>query len=72
MIAPASIFTNVTLGLGTWQWGDKWLWGYGQGYTGIDVRAAFDASLLTGVTFFDTAEVYGNGRSEQMLGHFLR
>lgn len=59
------------LGLGTWQWGDTTMWNYGQGYAEADIRAAFDASLAAGVNFFDTAEMYGRGRSEQFLGGFV-
>ena len=35
-------------------------------------RAVVDAALEAGVTFFDTAESYGNGQSETYLGHALR
>lgn len=58
------------LGLGTWQWGDTLFWGYGKGYAESEIKAAFDASLAAGITFFDTAEVYGRGRSERFLGRF--
>lgn len=34
-------------------------------------RAAIDAALAAGVTFFDTADLYGHGRSEQLLGEAL-
>jgi aryl-alcohol dehydrogenase-like predicted oxidoreductase len=61
------------IGIGTWQWGDRFIWGYGGGtYTDADLRAAFDVTLASGITFFDTAEVYGFGRSEQLLGKFIR
>ena len=60
------------LGLGTWQWGDRVMWGYGKNYTDRDVHEAFQASLESGISFFDTAEVYGKGRSETLLGDFLR
>jgi len=60
------------LGVGTWQWGDTLVWGYGKGYSEADLRAAFEASVQQGVTFFDTAEVYGFGRSERFLGQFVR
>jgi aryl-alcohol dehydrogenase-like predicted oxidoreductase len=61
------------IGIGTWQWGDTLLWGYGRGgYTDADLRAAFDASLANGIDFFDTAEGYGRGRSERLLGEFIR
>ncbi len=60
------------LGFGTWQWGDSRNWGYGRTYTEADVRAAFEASLAAGVHFFDTAEIYGFGESERLLGRFIR
>jgi aryl-alcohol dehydrogenase-like predicted oxidoreductase len=59
------------LGIGTWAWGDKMMWGFGKGYGEADLRGAFRASLDSGIEFFDTAEVYGSGRSEQFLGQFL-
>jgi aryl-alcohol dehydrogenase-like predicted oxidoreductase len=58
--------------VGTWAWGDKLFWSYGRDYGASDVEDAFKASLDAGVTFFDTAEVYGNGLSEELLGQFLR
>lgn len=60
------------LGLGTWQWGDKGTWGYGQGYAQNDVEAAYRQSREAGITFFDTAEIYGSGLSEQMLGPLVQ
>jgi aryl-alcohol dehydrogenase-like predicted oxidoreductase len=57
------------LGIGAWAWGDTAFWQYGKGgYTDADIEAAFQASLAHGIDFFDTAEVYGRGRSEQLLG----
>ena len=56
------------LGLGTWQWGDRMMWGYGKTYTDSDIHDAFHISLQSGINFFDTAEVYGKGRSERLLG----
>ncbi len=60
------------LGIGTWAWGDKLVWGYGQGYTDADLCEVFETSLAMGVNFFDTAEVYGLGQSETLLGRFIR
>lgn len=60
------------LGIGAWAWGDKMVWGYGQDYEEADVRHAFDASLKAGINFFDTAELYGLGQSERLLGKFIR
>jgi len=57
------------LGVGTWAWGDTLFWEYGNGsYSDDDIQAAFDASLEAGLNFFDTAEAYGSGRSEVILG----
>ncbi|MBI3972359.1 MAG: aldo/keto reductase [Chloroflexi bacterium] len=58
------------LGVGTWAWGDCFFWGYGQDYVDADLQAAFETSLAAGVTLFDTAEVYGKGQSERLLGRF--
>jgi len=60
------------LGVGTWSWGDSLFWSYGKDYGTEQVQAAFQASLDAGVRFFDTAEVYGLGKSEQLLGQFLQ
>lgn len=56
------------LGVGTWQWGDHALWGYGKQYAEADVAGAYAASRAAGITFFDTAEIYGRGMSERLLG----
>lgn len=61
----------VEFGLGAWQWGDRLIWQYGQTHSDEDCRAAFQVSLSAGIRFIDTAEVYGNGRSERLLGQFL-
>jgi aryl-alcohol dehydrogenase-like predicted oxidoreductase len=66
------IFQGVELGVGTWAWGDRMFWGYRQGYGLEDVKAAFQTSLEGGLVFFDTAEVYGMGQSEKLLGSFLK
>ncbi len=62
----------VQIGLGAWQWGDRVIWGYGQTHTDKDIREAFDVSLSLGVRFVDTAEIYGSGTSERLLGKFLK
>jgi aryl-alcohol dehydrogenase-like predicted oxidoreductase len=63
--------TIPPLGVGTWAWGDRSTWGMG-GYdaalTGDTIREAWDASIDAGVTLFDTAEVYGAGESERIIG----
>lgn len=62
----------VEMGLGAWQWGDRIVWQYGHGYSDEEIRQAFRTSLEEGIHFVDTAEVYGSGRSERMLGQFLK
>ena len=56
-----------TVGLGTWQLGADW-----GSVTEQDAHSVLEASVAAGVTFFDTADVYGDGRSEQFIGRFLR
>ncbi len=55
-----------TIGLGTWQLGADW--GDVSEADALDVLAA---SVEAGVTLFDTADVYGDGRSESLIGTFL-
>ncbi|SCL54439.1 aldo/keto reductase [Micromonospora chersina] len=55
------------IGLGAWQLGADW--------GDVSESAALDilgAAVDSGVTFLDTADVYGDGRSEQLIGRFLR
>lgn len=67
-----SPLSGIQIGTGAWSWGDRLFWGYGNEYRDDDLQAAFDASIAAGITFFDTAEIYGQGRSEQLLGRFLK
>ena len=60
------------IGLGTWQWGDRAMWSYGITHTDRDIHEAFRKSIEGGIDFFDTAELYGKGRSEVLLGECLR
>lgn len=60
------------LGVGAWAWGTSRLWGYGKEYDRSDVGEAFRASMSAGVTLFDTAEIYGSGASEKIIGEILR
>jgi aryl-alcohol dehydrogenase-like predicted oxidoreductase len=54
------------VGLGTWQLGADW----GE-VSEADARAVLESSAEAGVTFYDTADVYGDGRSEQLVGRFV-
>ena len=58
------------IGLGTWQFGST-EWGYGTDFTAEAARIVARAREL-GITVFDTAELYGFGRSERILGDALR
>src|SRR6202140_3484203 len=58
------------IGLGTWQFGSK-EWGYGDGYANETAIAITHRALELGVTFMDTAEIYGFGNSERILGRAL-
>jgi len=58
------------IGLGTWQFGSK-EWGYGAPYAEQEAQAIVRRALDLGVTLFDTAEIYGYGRSERILGQAL-
>lgn len=60
------------VGVGTWAWGDNLFWAYGKGYDETDVSEAFHAAIDHGLTLFDTAEVYGLGKSEQILGRLCQ
>src|SRR5690606_34624549 len=52
---------------GAWQIGDAW----GE-VSETDAMGALHAAVESGITFFDTADVYGDGRSERLVGRLLR
>jgi aryl-alcohol dehydrogenase-like predicted oxidoreductase len=54
------------MGLGTWQLGADW-----GAVTAEAARSTLDAALDSDITFFDTADVYGDGRSERFCGELL-
>lgn len=65
---PAASFPASEIGLGCWQLGGA-DWGAVDDASALAIlRAATDA----GINFFDTADVYGAGRSETLVGRFLR
>jgi aryl-alcohol dehydrogenase-like predicted oxidoreductase len=71
-IGLADELNVAPLGVGAWAWGTTRLWGYGKEYDRSDVGGAFRASMAEGVTLVDTAEMYGNGASERIIGEILR
>jgi len=58
------------VGLGTWQFGSK-DWGYGSGYADVEAGRILQRALDLGVNVIDTAEIYGRGNSEQIVGRAL-
>jgi aryl-alcohol dehydrogenase-like predicted oxidoreductase len=71
-IGMADELSIAPLGVGAWAWGTTRLWGYGKEYNRSDVGDAFRASMAEGVSLVDTAEIYGNGASERIIGEILR
>jgi len=72
---PGCPTTVAPLGVGTWAWGDSRTWGmgtYDRATTEVTIGEAWRRSLDAGVGLFDTAEVYGSGESERILGRLLR
>ncbi|HXC78069.1 MAG TPA: aldo/keto reductase [Candidatus Acidoferrum sp.] len=59
------------IGLGTWQFGST-EWGYGKDYASGQAGAIVKRALELGVNLIDTAEVYGLGRSEKIVGEAIR
>ncbi|MBB5277604.1 aryl-alcohol dehydrogenase-like predicted oxidoreductase [Rhizobium rosettiformans] len=60
-------FTVSDIGFGAWQIGGSW----GE-VSEADGRAALNAALDAGMTFIDTADVYGDGRSEKIIAEVLK
>ena len=57
----------LEIGLGVWAIGGSW-----GAIDDSESLAAMHAAADAGVTFFDTADVYGDGRSERLIGQLLR
>ncbi len=53
-------------------WSGSRLWGYGSKLGLAEAREAFDAAVAGGVHLFDSAEIYGFGKSERAIGQILR
>jgi aryl-alcohol dehydrogenase-like predicted oxidoreductase len=75
MILAGTDISLPLMGLGTWAWGDRSTWGmngYDRAFTVDTITEAYEASIDAGVTLLDTAEVYGDGQSERIIGDLLR
>jgi len=59
-----------SIGLGCWQFGSR-EWGYGKDYVEKEAGAIVRRALELGITLIDTAEVYGFGTSERVVGRAL-
>jgi pyridoxine 4-dehydrogenase len=64
------------MGVGTWSWGNQFVWGYDESNDPV-LERVFDRAVDAGVNLFDTADSYGtgnglDGRSEVLLGEFLK
>ena len=80
-IATASLLTKhgvldvPAIGVGCWSWGDdKGVWGwqaYDKQLTTSSIAGAFNTSVKSGLRLFDTAETYGSGLSEKMVGELV-
>ena len=59
------------IGLGTWQFGSR-EWGYGKDYADYEAGAITRRALDLGINLIDTAEIYGFGRSERIVGRAIQ
>ncbi|MEM4312353.1 MAG: aldo/keto reductase [Nitrososphaerales archaeon] len=59
------------IGLGTWQFGSK-AWGWGKTYGREEALSSVKKALDLGINFIDTAEIYGNGESERIVGEAIK
>jgi aryl-alcohol dehydrogenase-like predicted oxidoreductase len=72
---PGCDVSLSVMGLGTWAWGDRSTWGmngYDRSYDFETIRAAYERTVSAGIRLLDTAEAYGNGESERIIGRLLR
>ena len=58
------------IGLGTWQFGSK-DWGYGTEYADTEAGRILQRALELGINVIDSAEVYGRGESEKIVGRAI-
>ena len=71
---PGCDISLSVMGLGTWAWGDRSTWGmngYDRSYDFDTIRAAYERTVSAGIRLLDTAEAYGDGESERIIGRLL-
>lgn len=70
-MSPVAVGSPPSIGVGTWAWGNQFLWGYDPNQD-EQIHATFRRAVDLGFQFFDTADSYGtgrlSGRSETLLG----
>lgn len=67
-ISAGAIDCGVT---GTWSWGDTAIWAYTPEQDN-DIKEAWNYCSDNGLVFYDTAQVYGYGESERIIGRLLK
>ncbi|KAG0931219.1 hypothetical protein G6F57_002072 [Rhizopus arrhizus] len=65
----AGIIEIPPVAIGCWQWGDKKVWKWTP-KAEKDAKEAFDKAFELGISFYDTAEIYGDGESEREIKRF--
>jgi pyridoxine 4-dehydrogenase len=79
-VLPATKIELPAMGMGAWAWGDSLFWGYSAANDN-ELQKTFDYAVSnappskaggkgTGIALIDTAEIYGFGRSETLVGQF--
>ncbi|KAJ8611372.1 hypothetical protein CTAYLR_006482 [Chrysophaeum taylorii] len=74
-LGQTNLYSPIPLGVGTWAWGNKLLWGYDETQDEL-IKDTWKAAVDGGVSFFDTGDSYGTGklegRAEVLLGECRR
>ncbi|KAM7217195.1 aldo-keto reductase [Rhypophila decipiens] len=71
-VAKGSPVEASPICIGAWSWGDTATWHWDHETEWPRVQAAFQHLTSNGVNFFDTAQAYGNGKSEELLGELIK
>ena len=66
-----SRFADASLVGGCWSWGDRRTWGFGTRFGEPEIREVVDVLAKAETAYFDTAEVYAHGASEEMLARLV-